>query len=290
MPVGESLAQMLASPALDHVGDLRGLRAEDEPEPGPLDVLLVLLGHRACVRDDRDVVEPVRGHERFQCRQHRRLLGFVALERLDPQRKTARVGEQPDRDLRLEAPFLAEPRLAEPVALMDLVVARGHVVEDQRRRPQLRIRYQHPGENVPEGVCREHRQAPLDRRVRRRRDTGLVENARGVGLAGRLDDPRQHQLPEHLVRTDRPAQTKTDAREPHTSPARLQREPHRTRTSLDRVRREAEVQLWLGARDLLPPGGLQRRDVLGRVRGTKVLDDPANTTLLLHDLHHGRSR
>jgi hypothetical protein len=42
--------------------------------------------------------------------------------------------EQADRDLRLQAPFLGEPGLAEAVALVGLEVERGHVVEDEAGR------------------------------------------------------------------------------------------------------------------------------------------------------------
>ena len=62
----------------------------------------------------------------------------VALERLHHQREPGRVGQQADGDLRLQAAFLGEPRLAEPVTGVGLEVQRGHVVEHQRRRAQPR--------------------------------------------------------------------------------------------------------------------------------------------------------
>ena len=48
----------------------------------------------------------------------------------------AGISEEPDGDLRLQAAFLREPRLAEPVTLIGLEIQGGHVVEHQRRRPQ----------------------------------------------------------------------------------------------------------------------------------------------------------
>src|SRR5213592_2111912 len=44
-----------------------------------------------------------------------------------------------------------------------------------------------------------------------RADPGLLQNAQAVQLAGRLDDPRQHQLPEHLV-TPATARQQTERR------------------------------------------------------------------------------
>jgi hypothetical protein len=52
---------------------------------------------------------------------------------------------------------------------------------------------------LPPGAFCVLRQPPLDGRVRRGRHPGLVQDAQRVDLAGRLDDPRQHQLQEHLV-------------------------------------------------------------------------------------------
>ena len=84
--------------------------------------------------------KPVRGGERLDHRQDRLGLGGVALERVDHQREPAHIGQQPDGDLRLQAAFLGEPGLAEPVTLVGLEVQRGDVVEHQRRRPQPDMR------------------------------------------------------------------------------------------------------------------------------------------------------
>src|SRR5207248_9850711 len=42
-----------------------------------------------------------------------------------------------------------------------------------------------------------------DGAIGRRVDPGFLQHPQRVQLAGRLDDPRQHQLPEHLVPTRR---------------------------------------------------------------------------------------
>jgi hypothetical protein len=52
---------------------------------------------------------------------------------------------------------------------------------------------------LPEPVFGEDRQAALEGGVGDGLDTGLRQHPQAVLLAGRLDDPRQHQLPEHLI-------------------------------------------------------------------------------------------
>ena len=42
-------------------------------------------------------------------------------------------------------------------------------------------------------------QPPADRGIRRRDDAGLLQHAGAVQLVGRLNDPRQHQVMEHLI-------------------------------------------------------------------------------------------
>ena len=55
-----------------------------------------------------------RGHEPLQQRDER-LVSTGCLQTLDHQRYPGGVGEQPDGDLRVEAAYLGEPRLAETV-------------------------------------------------------------------------------------------------------------------------------------------------------------------------------
>ena len=57
-------------------------------------------------------------HERRDRRDHRQCLGLVGLERLEQERESAVVGQQPDRDLWFEAAFLGKPRLPEPLTLI----------------------------------------------------------------------------------------------------------------------------------------------------------------------------
>jgi len=61
------------------------------------------------------------------------------------------------------------------------------------------------GELAPEPVLGVAAQAPVEGAIRRRVDPDLGQHPQAVELAGRLDDPRQHQLPEHLITADGPA-------------------------------------------------------------------------------------
>ena len=79
-------------------------------------------------------------HERLDDREHRGRLRLVALERADHQGKAGGVGEQADGDLRLQAAFLGEPRLAESVPGIGLEIQRGDVVKDQAGRAQPGMR------------------------------------------------------------------------------------------------------------------------------------------------------
>src|SRR5271167_133485 len=52
---------------------------------------------------------------------------------------------------------------------------------------------------LPEAGFSENGQPAIQRRIRRCRHTGLVQHAQRLGLAGRLEDPRQHQRAKHIV-------------------------------------------------------------------------------------------
>jgi hypothetical protein len=100
-----------------------------------LDRFLVRLGDHASIRDDRDVGEPSGGHELIDDGQHGLGLGLVALERADHEREAVLPGEQPDGDLRFQAPLLGEPGLAESVARVGLEVERADVVKHEGLLP-----------------------------------------------------------------------------------------------------------------------------------------------------------
>jgi hypothetical protein len=122
VPVGDVLAGVLAPPPVHQVGHVGDTHAEDEP--GVLDRPLVVVGDHPRVGDHGHLGQSVGGHERLQHRQHGLGLGPVALERVHHQREPGRVGQQPDGDLRVQAPLLGEPRLTEPVTGVGLEVQR----------------------------------------------------------------------------------------------------------------------------------------------------------------------
>ena len=74
-----------------------------------------------------------------------------------------------------------------------------HVIEDQAGRAQPGVRGARRGDLLPPGVLREHAQPPRDGPVRDRRHPGFPQHPQAVQLADRLDDPRRHQLAEHLI-------------------------------------------------------------------------------------------
>ena len=186
---------------------------------------------------------------------------------------------------------LENPRLAEPVALVGLEVQRGHVVEDQAGRAEPGVRGAGRGQLLPPRLLRIGGQAPLERRIRRRREPGLLQHPQAVELAGRLDDPRQHQLTEHLI----------PARWPGRSPA-----PGSARSRASSrcpIREEvigsgppaaagiqAQVKLALPGRQPLPRRGLQQLQLRVIVRRADVLDLPRPPPRGVHDLHRRRAR
>lgn len=109
-------------------------------------------------------------------RQHGGGLGLVALERLHHQRKPRRVGEQTDGDLPVQATFLLEPGLAEPVGGIGLEIRRAHVVEHQRRRAQPGMLSARRRQCLAHRAFGEHRQATRYGAVGDRLDAGLTRN------------------------------------------------------------------------------------------------------------------
>jgi len=204
--VGDLFAGVVAVPLGDHVGHLGDALAEDERQPGRFYLDLVGLAHHPRIGHDRDVGQLVGGHEGLDDRQHGLGLGLVPLKRRHHQREPALVGEQADGDLWVQAPLLGEPRLAEPIPGVSLEVQGGHVVEDQARPAQPGVRRAGGGQLSPPRLLRVLGQPPVERRIRRRRQAGLLQHPQGVELAGGLDDPGQHQLAEHLVPARRAAE------------------------------------------------------------------------------------
>ena len=258
------LVGVLVAPLTDHVGQKRDAGAEDERQSRGLQRDLVGFGDHAGISDDGDVGELVSGFERIDDRQHGGGLGFVALEGLHPQGKAGGVGEQSDRDLRIQAAFLGESGLAESVTGISFEVQRRHVVKHQSRRTQRGVSRARSRKRLLELRFGIHRQPTVQCRIRGAGYAGLVENSQRVSLAGGLDDPRQHQLSEHLI----PVGGLVEAQQVVGTAQRvpqLRRARGGDRQRLGRrLRRHAEVEFGLSGGQSLASCGFQDRQT-GRV-------------------------
>jgi hypothetical protein len=147
---------------------------------------------------------------------------------------------------------------------------------------------------VPPGLLRIGGQAALYGAVRRGRDAGLFQHPRAVKLADRLDDPRQHQLGEHLIR----ARSALDAQHPVGAPAHPAGRPSAPRGSAAARRLaqpgrigglQAQVKLALAGRQPLPRGGLLQLQLAVIMRRPEVLDVPRPAVRRIYDLHRPRA-
>ena len=75
----------------------------------------------------------------------------------------------------------------------------GYVEHHQRRRPQSGVLCARGGQRLPPPGLGIDRQATLDGGVRGRLDTDFAQHPARIDFAGRLDDPRQHQITKHGV-------------------------------------------------------------------------------------------
>ena len=129
-----------------------------------------------------------------------------------------------------------------------------HVVEHQARRAQPGVRGARRGDLLPPGVLRERAQPPRDGPVRTRRHAGFLQHPRAVQLADRLDDPRQHQLAEHLV----PARGPVEAQHPVGVLQRVQQAAHPRRGDRQRPARRRRHPGPGPARPARPPAAAAR--------------------------------
>jgi hypothetical protein len=188
---------------------------------------------------------------------------------------------------------LREPRLAEPLGGVGLEVQRGHVVEHQARRPEPGVRSTCGGQAAPPGVVGITLQPALERRVGDGVDPGLGQHPQAVVLTGRLDDPGQHQLPEHLVSGGGGVQAELLVGRAQRVPQR--RHPGRGDRQRPRTGRrqglgvDPEVELALPTGQPLPRDRLERLHRLGVMGRTDVLDVAGSAPGAVHDLHRGRT-
>jgi len=226
-----------------------------------------------------------------QHRDQRHGLGLVALEQVHRQWKPACIGEQPETDLRVDPPFLAQADLAQPVPAWGLEVERAVVVEHQSQSPVTG--------RAPVAGLGDHRsvvagddafEAAHERHPRRRADAELVEDADGVQLAGRLDDPCEYECSESLV---------TDRAEPERVIHPAQRLPQDQRagrvhdrcTGIGWLRRgQVDLQRLLVGVQALFRRLQQQRQLVLVVGRSDVVDPEHGPAALVHDLHRGRAR
>jgi hypothetical protein len=170
------------------------------------------------------------------------------------------------------------------------MVARRSHREDEAGRAQFRMRGAGRRQPLLPFPLRVGGQPPLERRVRRRHLPGFLQDPQRAGLAGRLDDPREHQLPEDLVA----ARGVVQAQDPVAPAGRVQQAAHPRGGNRQRPGRpgivQAEAWFQLAGRDPLPGGGLQRLQLSVVVRRPDVLDVPRTAPRGQHDLHRGGAR
>ena len=110
------------------------------------------------------------------------------------------VGQQPDHDLRVDPPFLAIADLAQAVFVLGLEVQRRHVVQNERDIAAGQyVREAQPGDLVAVAAVRAAGQGPAHRLVAGRLAAQVRQDPAGVQDRGRLDDPGQDQVPEHVI-------------------------------------------------------------------------------------------
>ena len=128
-------------------------------------------------------------------------------------------------------------------------------------------------------------------------DADLGQHPQAVELAGRLDDPRQHQLPEHLVPAGGPVEPERVVgaaqpvpQMPHPRGDDLQRPPTAGATAGGRAPRRPgpRSSSRLPAGQPLPRRGLERLQLRLVVRRPDVLDRARPAPRAVHDLHRRR--
>jgi hypothetical protein len=226
-------------------------------------------------------------------------LGLVSLEDVHLQGEPARIDQEPDLDLRVDAVLLAHPDPAQVVFLAVLEVQGRDVVEDQGRRPSgpQRVRPGGLGQRVTvvaDGGALERRGQTV---AVRGADPELVQDLDRGQLRGQLHAPGQDHRGERFVAQDVEPQPGIGVGQDlpqhlrrgaghHRLPAQARARGH-LRT-LDGV--QVQVQDLLAGMQPLVNDLNQHRELDRIVSRTHVLHDPTDPGALLHDLHRGRAR
>ena len=130
--------------------------------------------------------------------------------------------------------------------------------------------------------------AALERRIRRAGQPGLIQHPQAVGLADRLDDPRQHQAAEHPIRAAGLAEAQhiVSLRQGIEQTAHLRRDDRQRPASRSRI--QAQVKLTLPGRQPLPRRSLQQLQLRIIMSRADVLDLPRPAPVGVHDLDRDR--
>ncbi len=285
---------MNPSPALVQVGQVRGRQ-------------------HARVGDHDHGLDPVPGLELPDDRQDRELLRLAPLEAADLEGEAVPVDEQPDHDLRVYPPFLAVADLPQGVLALGLEVQRRHVIQDQRDiSAGPRMREAQLCDPVAVAAVRAAGQGAAHRLVAGRLAAQVRQDPPGVQDRGRLHDPGQDQVPEHLITQDVESQVTEDAvqgLEQHPRVRRHHRAPpppgsrsggntasnsagaglprHEPGPRRDRL--DAQVERALGRIGQHLPRPIEEDPQLGLgVRRPHVLHDLPPSAVVLGDLHGRR--
>ncbi len=137
--------------------------------------------------------------------------GLVAFETGDLQWEPGAVDEQPDHDLWIDPALFGVADLAQVVFLLGLEVQGGHI-EQQQSQPAGAGRVLEAAAGDPVAVVAgdDLREVALNRFVRHRISAEIAEDAQGIDLRGRFDDPGDDQVFEHRVVDDVEAEPVVD--------------------------------------------------------------------------------
>jgi hypothetical protein len=125
---------------------------------------------------------------------------WVPLEAADLQGEPVPVDQQPHHDLRVDPPLLRVADLAQAVFLLGLEVQRRYVIQDERDiAAGSRVREAQPGDRVAVAAFCAPGQGASHGLVTGRPAAQACQDPAGVQDRGRLHDPGQDQVPEHLI-------------------------------------------------------------------------------------------
>jgi hypothetical protein len=137
----------------------------------------------------------------------------------------------------------------------------------------------------------DQRQASCHGPVVDRLDTGLGEHPQRISLAGRLDDPRHHQIAEHLIPTGGRIEAEHLVGPAQAIPqvAGLRGDDFQ-RLAIDPGRVQPEIQRALAFGQALAGRGLERFDLGVVVGRAQMLNLARAAPGRPHDLHRDRPR